>query len=328
MKSAFFCNVPANVERVYGGGRKEKIGELTELYPGIVGAKDFDAHVAALADTEVIFSTWGMPPLSDAQLDQLPKLRAVFYAASSVKAFAEPLLKRGIQVVSAWGANAYPVAEFTVSQILLANKGYFRNLREFRSPETFGHPRASGNFGETVAIIGAGMVGRRVMEMLQAYRLQVVACDPYLSAEDAQALGVERVSLEEAFRRGITISNHMPDTAETRGILNGKLFQSMRDGATFINTGRGASVVEEDLIEALTQRPSLTALLDVTAPEPPVAGSRLYELPNALITCHIAGALGDEVFRMADCCIEECQALMESRPLRYGVSLERLKTMA
>ena len=103
--------------------------------------------------------------------------------------------------------------------------------------------------------------------------------------------------------------------------------KSMREGATFINTGRGAQVVEGDLIRVLTERPDLTALLDVTFPEPPESDSPLWTLPNVWITPHIGGSVGDEVVRMADCVIEEFIAWESGKPLRFQVTREVLETM-
>jgi phosphoglycerate dehydrogenase-like enzyme len=102
----------------------------------------------------------------------------------------------------------------------------------------------------------------------------------------------------------------------------------MRESASFINCGRGASVKEDELIEVLKARPDLTALLDVTMPEPPENDSELYVLPNVFLSSHIAGALGDEVIRMSDCMIEEFIRLKEGLPLRYVVPPEKLKIMA
>ncbi len=135
-------------------------------------------------------------------------------------------------------------------------------------------------------------------------------------------------TLEEAFQRGLVVSNHLANVPETRGLLTGKLFSKMREGATFINTGRGATVVEADLIEVFRERADLTALLDVTDPEPPEPGSPLYDMPNVHLTSHIAGSIGDEVVRMADYAIEEFLAWEQGHPLRYAVTREMLPTMA
>jgi phosphoglycerate dehydrogenase-like enzyme len=113
----------------------------------------------------------------------------------------------------------------------------------------------------------------------------------------------------------------------TRGTLNAALFKSLREGATFINTGRGAQVVEADLVATMKARPDLTALLDVTWPEPPAKDSELWQLPNVVISPHIGGTIGNEVTRLADCAIEEFEAWQAGKPLRYQVTREVLRTM-
>ena len=84
---------------------------------------------------------------------------------------------------------------------------------------------------------------------------------------------------------------------------------------------------EAGLIETLKNRPDLTALLDVTYPDPPDADSELWKLPNVWISPHIGGSVGDEVVRMADCMIEEFQAWETGKPLRYRITKEVLSTM-
>ena len=100
----------------------------------------------------------------------------------------------------------------------------------------------------------------------------------------------------------------------------------MREGAVFINTGRGAQVNEAELIEVLEKRPDLTALLDVMHPEPPEDGSKLYTLPNVRLSTHIAGSINDEVHRMADYMIEELRRYLAGEPLVYEVSESMLLT--
>jgi phosphoglycerate dehydrogenase-like enzyme len=110
-------------------------------------------------------------------------------------------------------------------------------------------------------------------------------------------------------------------------MLGGALFERLREGATFINSGRGAQVVEAELARVLAARSDLTALLDVTFPEPPPAESPLWSLPNVVISPHIGGTTGDEVPRLADCVIEELESWLAAKPLRYQVTREILATM-
>lgn len=329
LKKAAFFGHGDQIERVYTQGRREQVAAATDLYPHIVTGADFDTQVSHLQDLEVIFSTWGMPSLTETQIAQLPQLQAVFYAAGSVQRFARPFLERDVLVVSAWAANAVPVAEFTLSQILLAGKGYFANTREYVSPES---RRAAyvgpGNFGETVALLGCGQIGRTVIALLQPFHLRLVAFDPFLTSDAAQEMGVVKVSLEEAFAQCMVVSNHLANLPETVGMLQGAHFAQMRPHATFINTGRGQTVAEEEMCAVLQARPDLTALLDVTRHEPPAADSALYTLPNVQLTTHIAGSTGDEVVRMADYMLSEFRAWEQGKSLRYAVTGEMLSTMA
>ena len=102
----------------------------------------------------------------------------------------------------------------------------------------------------------------------------------------------------------------------------------MRRDATFINTGRGAQVNEADMITVFRERPDLTALLDVTQPQPCAPDSELYGLPNIHLTSHMAGAHDDEVLRMADLVIEEFQRWQSGAPLRYEVTAPMLERLA
>ncbi|MCL2213092.1 MAG: hypothetical protein FWB93_04610, partial [Oscillospiraceae bacterium] len=163
---------------------------------------------------------------------------------------------------------------------------------------------------------------------LKSYSFEVLAHDPFMSAEKAADLGVKSVSLEEIFSECFTISNHLPDIAKTKNMLNYDLFKLMKPNGNFINTGRGAQVREYDLIRALVEEPGRTALLDVTAPEPPKPLSPLFTMPNIFLTPHIAGSMGNEVARMGDYVTEEFLAFVEGKETRYEVTPEMLETMA
>ena len=329
IKAAFFGNNKPTLTLVYPQDRRDTIAASCSIHPETITSQNLNLQLPSLADVQVIFTTWEMPALTKSQIASMPELKAVFYAAGSVKAFAKPLLAQGVTVVSAWAANAVPVAEFVLAQILLANKGYFRNIRDCGSSET--RPtafRSVGNFHTTVALLGAGMIGKKVIDLMKPFCLRTIVFDPFLSQVDADQLEVEKVSLAEAFRRGMVVSNHLANVPETRGLLHREHFDAMPENAVFINTGRGATVVENDLVDVLEQRPDLIALLDVTDPEPPSDDSPLYKLPNAILSSHIAGSICGEVPRMADTVIEEFHRWRKGMPLRYAVTLDMLRTMA
>ncbi len=319
------------LNRVYGQGRRERLALETVLHPEYVSSQNFAGLWDSLLETEAVFSTWGMDEDFAQALCGLPKLRAFFYAAGSIRAFAKPLLEKNILVVSGWAANAIPVAQFTVSQIILALKGYFRNVREAKREVNRGrmlNVDAPGVAGAIVALLGCGSVARAVTEGLRPLGLDVAVYDPFLSESAAADLCLRKVGLDEAFAFSQVVSNHMPDLPETKNLLGKELFSRMLPGATFINTGRGATVRENELAEVLSARPDLTALLDVTYPEPPATDSPFYGLDNAVLSTHIAGSQGNEVLRLADYCLEEFRAWREGRPLQYRITAEMLARMA
>ena len=333
MKATFLNEDPQTVFRVYSPETVAEIAKITELETNVCTAAQLLSGERDLSETELLFSTWGMPALSEAEIKNfLPKLKAVFYAAGTVQKFAKPFLSRGVQVFSAWAANAVPVAEFTEAQIVLAGKGYFSSSNA-ASPEDYREKKKTaaafpGNFDTKIGIIGAGMVGKLVIERLKSHRMEILVFDPFLPDETAAALGVRKTDLMELFSSCTVVSNHLANNAQTKGMLNKSLFNAMPENATFLNTGRGAQVVESDLIEVLKSRPDLTALLDVTYPEPPEEKSALYHLKNCRITPHIAGSSGKEVHRMAEYMTEECALFCSGKATRYGVTEKMLETMA
>ena len=307
--------------------------EKAELSTRIYYPDELPALRDLFARVEYIFATWGMPELTEEEIrTYLPNLKAVFYAAGSVQYFAHPFLRCGIKVFSAWAANGVPVAEYAVSQIILAGKGYFQCQQRMRTGK-YAYAREycnlfPCNYNCKVGILGVGMIGSMVLERLKAYDLTTLAYDPYASDEKLERLGARRATLDEIFSQCQTISNHIANLPATKGMLRYEHFSQMKPSATFINTGRGAQVVEEDLIRALQEEPGRTALLDVTLPEPPLESSPLWSMENVFLTPHIAGSVKEEVFRMGAYMLEEFTKHLANQPTLYEVTEKMLETMA
>lgn len=330
MKNIFLNGNKNTVDRVYTAElQRELIGEEIKVFTknDVLDSKE------NFADTEFIFSTWGMPWFSEEEIKNcFPNLKAVFYAAGTVQHFARPFLNSGVKVFSAWAANAVPVAEYTVAQIILANKGYYRtsmisSKEEYKNAKSI-FENYIGNYGAKIGIIGAGMIGKLVIKLLKSYSLEVLVFDPFLSDREAEALGVKKCSLSQIFAECNVISNHLANNEQTKGMLNRKHFETMQKNATFINTGRGAQVVEEELCKVLKERPDIVAILDVTEPEPPENDHPFYTLKNCILTPHIAGSSGNEVRRMAEYMREEFFKFTSGAECRFEVDLKMLETMA
>ena len=313
---AAFCGSEAALRAVYDGPERRDLEDLVELGP--------------LEEAELVLSTWGMPRLDAAFLARAPRLRRVFYAAGSVHYFVtEESWARGVRVTSAWSANAVPVADYTLGLILVSLKWGWRQAAAMRGLlPAAAKDDVPGTYGSTVGLVSMGAVGRLVRERLRPFELRVLAHDPFLPPGEAARLGVEPTSLEELFRRSDVVSLHTPLLPTTRGMIGGAELGLMREGATFINTSRGAIVREPELIETLRRRLDLQAVLDVTDPEPSQPDSPLRSLPNVMLTPHIAGSIGPERRRMGAMMVDEVRRHLQGLPLRGEVTPELLARMA
>lgn len=333
MRKGIFIGDARQIAYVYSDEVRKALQDACDLPDTVFTKERILAEPARFADTAYLFSTWGMPSFTEAEIAAcFPQLRAVFYAAGTVQSFARPFLARGVQVCSAWAANAVPVAEYTVAQIVLANKGFYQNQRLYRCGDAaraaahfHGH---TGNYGVKTGLLGAGMIGSMVAQRLQAMHTEVLVFDPFLSAERAAQLQVQLVDLETLFASCTVVSNHLANNAQTRGMLTHALFHRLPPYATFLNTGRGAQVNEPDLAQFLRERPDCTAVLDVTTEEPLPQNHPFYKLENCFLTTHIAGSAGQEVWRMAEYMLEEFRRIEAGEIARFAVTLKMLETMA
>ena len=338
MKAIFLANYKGNIDYVYPKETQERIKSLVDIdLDKVYCQEDLEASAPGeFDDVEYIFSTWSMPGGSEDKDDFarfFPNAKALFYAAGSVKYFAQHYLNRGIKIFSAFAANAVPVAEFSVAQILLANKGYYQSSRAFNNAESYKAAgdisRAhAGNYNTNVGIVGAGMIGKMVIELLKPFKLNIKLFDIFVSAEKAKEMGCEKVeTLEELFVTCDVVSNHLANVPATVGIFKGEYFENMKKNGTFINTGRGAQVDEAGMLAALKKRGDVSAILDVTIDEPPI-NKDFYELENVFLTPHIAGSQANEVARMSELVVDQLENMLKGLPTKYEVTEKMLATMA
>lgn len=319
--AALFVMDPVHLPRLFPAPVRARLDACLRV-PYRAAPVPAAAGGAALADTEVLITGWGCTPLTAEVLDGMPRLRAVLHAAGSVKAhITDAVWDRGLLVSSAAAANAVPVAEFTLGAVLLAGKDVLRMraryAAEHRLPAT-GETLSLGNHRRRVGIIGASRTGRRLIELLAPFDFETAVHDPLLSAAEAAALGVRLLPLDELAATSDVLSVHAPELPSTRRLLDARLLALMPDGATLINTARG-SLVDTGALTAELRTGRLSAVLDVTEPEPLPAGSPLYDMPNVLLTPHLAGALGNELERLGGSVADEAEALYAGLPPRHRV---------
>ncbi|MGW1029387.1 hydroxyacid dehydrogenase [Streptomyces sp. NPDC002577] len=309
------------------------LGEVCDLAPLPV-LDDFttDRARAVLSDVELLVTGWGCPRLDETVLDAAPRLRAVVHTAGSVRPHVtDACWERGIEVSSAASANALPVAEYTVAMILLAGKRVLERARDFRSTrrrdDWLRTPVTVGNYRRTVGILSASLIGRRVIDLLRPYDVQIVLHDPYVADDEVTALGARPVGLAELFAQSDVVSVHTPLLPATRGLVSRELLLSMRPESTLINTARGA-VVDQDALTELLLEGRIRAVLDVTDPEVLPPDHPLWDCGNALITPHLAGSQGNEWRRLAELAVSEAGRWAAGDGFAHPVRRERLAFLA
>ncbi|MEW6163330.1 MAG: phosphoglycerate dehydrogenase [Nitrospirota bacterium] len=198
--------------------------------------------------------------------------------------------KKGIVVMNTPGGNTITTAEHTIAlmfalarqipQATMSMKEGKWEKKRFMGVELF---------NKTLGVIGIGNIGSQVAKRAQALAMNVIAHDPFLSEDKAKAMGVEKVGLEELFRRSDFITIHTPLTPETKNMINKETIKRMKDGVRIINCARGGIVNEKDLYDALVKGKVAGAALDVFEKEPPESNP-LIALDNVMCTPHLGAA--------------------------------------
>ena len=285
-----------------------------------------------LGEIDILVTGWGCPMVTAEVVRAAPNLKLIAHAAGTVKFTLDPAVyEAGIRVTHAADANAVPVAEYTLAAILFANKRVFELRDRYRADpgrrSTYAlMDEPIGNYHRTVGLVGASRIGRRVAKMLAGFDFTVLLSDPFVTRGDPVLAGAELVDLDTLMARSDVVSVHAPSLPETRAMIGARQFRLMKHGAGFINTARGA-VVDEAAMIAELQTGRIHAVIDVTDPEIPEAGSPLYSLPNVFLTPHLAGAVGTERLRLGQLAIEEVERFVAGKAMEFEIEpalLERL----
>ena len=332
MPKALFILADVIRQRVYPPPLYDAIAAEVDLIAKPMDEAAARANPEVMRDMEILMTSWSCPTIDAEFLSRAPNLRAIFYGAGTIKRVATAeMWSRGIRITHAADANAISVAQLCVGQILLSLKGVWREIERVGRERRFVDKSRdyAGLYRSRVGLIGMGLIGRHVCRLLQPFDPKILVVDPAIDEEKAADLGARLVDLETLFRTSQVVSLHAPWLPETEGLVNRRLLELMPPYSTFINTARGALVCEEDLCAVLRARPDITALLDVTYPEPPAQDSALYDLPNVVMTPHIAGAIGaNDTRRLGESMLDELRLYLSTGELRWEVTPDRLAKMA
>jgi phosphoglycerate dehydrogenase-like enzyme len=277
-----------------------------------------------------VITSWETPAFTPPVLAAAPDLKIIAHAGGSVKPIvSDEVWARGIIVTSAAAALGIGVAETTLCMILLAGKRIPWLHQEVRNggwhkPEIMDH--ITEMFRATIGIIGAGCVGQHLIKLLKCFDCSTLLFDPYKSEQEAQALGVEKVELDDLLQRSNFIAVCAPLTDETRGMLGKKQLELIQNHAVVINTARGALFNEPELIAEL-QKGRFMACLDVTEQEPPAAENPLRTLDNVILTPHIAGACANNLLRVGAMATDEIIRYFSGTDNKYPITNDMLATI-
>lgn len=200
---------------------------------------------------------------------------------------------RGIAVIPATGANALAVAEYVICTAMVLLRGAYLSSSAVGAGKWPRGALSEGreSAGKTLGIVGFGGIGRLAAKLARALGMRVVGYDPMLDADAAvwRETGAGCRSLDELLREADAVTLHVPLTEATRGLMDTARIGMMKPGAVLINTARGGIVDEAALAGALREGRLGGAALDVFEHEPLPAGSALADVPNLILTPHIAG---------------------------------------
>lgn len=264
--------------------------------------------------------------VSAADLERLPELKLVAVSATGVDHLdLEACARRNVAVCNVRNYAGSSVAE----HVLMLTLALRRRLLEYRAAVREGRWQKSKSFcvhdyeihdlrGSTFGVIGYGALGRSTAELARAFGMNVLIAE----RKDAFETREGRTPFEEVLRRSDVVSLHAPLSEETRGLIGEKEFQMMKPSALLINTGRGALADSQALLSALREGKLAGAGVDVLSQEPPRDGSPLLDadLPNLIITPHVAWASEESMQRLADQLIDNIEAFVRGKPTNMVVN--------
>ncbi len=209
---------------------------------------------------------------------------------------------RGIEVRPAAGANDLAVAEYVITAAMALRRGaWFSTGAVARGDWPRGQLIGRELSGARLGLVGFGAIARETARRAAALGMTVLACDPYLPADDPRWRGARRLSLDDVLRQSDVLSLHAPLTEETRHLIDADALRAMRADAVLINAARGGIVDEAALAGALREGRLAGAALDVFETEPltAAAGETFKDLPNIVLTPHIAGVTAESNLRVS-----------------------------
>ncbi len=229
--------------------------------------------------------------VTDEILQQAKRLKVIGRAGIGLDNVDIPAAtKRGIVVMNTPGGNIVTTAEHTIAMMMALTRNIPQGTISLKAGR-WDKKKLQGReiFNKTLGIIGYGKIGSIVADLASGLKMNVIICDPYITAEQIEKAGFEGTTLDELYRRSDYITVHVPKLKSTTGLLNKKAFEKMKEGVMVINCARGGIIDENDLYDAIVSEKVAGAALDVFKTEPP-GRFPLFELDKVICTPHLGAS--------------------------------------
>ncbi|WP_067936351.1 phosphoglycerate dehydrogenase [Alicyclobacillus kakegawensis] len=237
----------------------------------------------------------------------------------------EAATRRGVVVINAPDGNTISACEHTLAMLMAMARRIpdaHQSMRQGRwDRKAYVGVELSG---KTLAIIGLGRIGREVAKRAQAFNMNVVCYDPFLSRERAQELGITSLPLNDALAQADFVTVHTPLTRDTRHLLGPEQFANMKPGVRIVHCARGGVIDEQALVAALRDGRVAAAALDVFEQEPLPDGHPLRSLENVILTPHLGASTVEAQVNVAISVAAEIADILSGLPAKNAVNLPAL----
>lgn len=289
----------------------ERLGAAHDVVydPTLVNDRTRLAQVARDADAIIVRR---LTQVRGELLDAMPRLKAVGRLGVGLDNIDLPACRaRGIEVIPAIGANARSVAEYVIATAMLLVRGAYSSTREVIEGQW---PKARLDRGReimglTLGVVGFGSIGRTTAELAQRLGMRVIASDSGSTAPTASS-GVRIVPLPELLKVSDVVTLHLPFTEKSAGLFDAPTIASMKPGAVLVNAARGGIVNDRALVEALRRGHLGGAAIDAFENEPLGPSPMYADMPNLILTPHIAGVTQDSERRVNQVVVDKVLAVL------------------
>ncbi|MCP4631895.1 MAG: hydroxyacid dehydrogenase [candidate division Zixibacteria bacterium] len=265
-------------------GKLKKYGDITD-------------DKSRLADCEVVLIRSKTKVTKD-YIDSAPKLKLVIRGGVGLdNVDLEYAKKKGITVHNTAAASSIAVAELAFALMIALPNHITKGDKSMHEGQWLKKElKRTELYKKTLGILGIGRIGTELAKRASAFGMKVVAYDPYVKSNEYAEM---KKDLKETLKVSDYVSMHMPLTDETKGMINKNLLKEFKDGAYLLNTGRGKTIVEEDVTEALKSGKLAGFGNDVWYSDPPEK-TVLMDAPNVTMAPHIGASTKENLLRIGD----------------------------